>query len=126
MTFSISIGRWGGFYWHHDFTTRLCLGWVAFTFFPFDIDEYLEKQRHMRLGLADTITHSARVSSNGSEHDPAQLEETRWDVSGTCPRCLRQLNMLSPGVSIIAGHDAVCASCLRPGETEIARAKGLF
>lgn len=68
----------------------------------------------------------ARVSSTQAERAPAQLEETRWDASGTCPRCLRQLNMLSPGVSIIAGHDAVCTSCLRPGETEIARAKGLF
>lgn len=41
MTFSISIGRWGGIYWHCGYTIRLCLGWVAFTYFPFDIDDCL-------------------------------------------------------------------------------------
>lgn len=44
MTFAISIGKYGGFYWRHDYTTRLCLGWVAFTFYPFDIDTLHNKQ----------------------------------------------------------------------------------
>ncbi len=37
MTFMISIGRYGGFYMHSG---RLCLGWVAFTYLAFDIDDY--------------------------------------------------------------------------------------
>lgn len=42
MNFSIifSVGSWGGFYLHWGFSKRICLGWVAFTFVPRDIDEY--------------------------------------------------------------------------------------
>jgi hypothetical protein len=39
MTFALSIGKYGGFYFHHEYTTRLCLGWVALTFYPFDMDD---------------------------------------------------------------------------------------
>jgi hypothetical protein len=35
MTFFINIGRWGGFYCNNG---RLCIGFIAFTFLPFDID----------------------------------------------------------------------------------------
>jgi len=42
MTFMISVGKYGGFYWHRKYTFRLCLGWVAFTFVPADIDDVLE------------------------------------------------------------------------------------
>lgn len=38
MTFMISIGQYGGFYWIGG---RICLGWVAFTYLPFDIDLFL-------------------------------------------------------------------------------------
>lgn len=55
MTFSISIGRWGGFYWHRDYTARLCLGWVAFTFFPFDIDDHFNAHLDTVCQLSDTI-----------------------------------------------------------------------
>lgn len=37
-TFVISFGEYGGFYCNSG---RLCLGWVAFTFLPFDIDDVL-------------------------------------------------------------------------------------
>ena len=37
-SFTISWGRYGGFYFHKGFSTRLCLGWVAFTYFPQDLD----------------------------------------------------------------------------------------
>ena len=42
---------------------------------------------------------------------------------GVCARCARPLDNLSPGISIVAGGVSVCTSCLRPGETEIARAR---
>lgn len=41
MTIMFSIGKWGGFYWHRDFSIRLCLGWVAITLLPVDVDEIM-------------------------------------------------------------------------------------
>jgi len=43
MTFIISFGKYGGFYFYNENTFRVCLGWVAFTWFPFDIDMVLRK-----------------------------------------------------------------------------------
>jgi len=43
MTISISIGKFGGVYVTHGYTARLCLGWVAFTWYPFDIDDYFTR-----------------------------------------------------------------------------------
>jgi len=40
--FVISIGKYGGFYWHKGASLRLCLGWVAFTFLPVDGDVMLD------------------------------------------------------------------------------------
>jgi hypothetical protein len=40
MTFIISIGKYGGFYIHSH---RVCLGWIAFTFYKFDIDISLKR-----------------------------------------------------------------------------------
>jgi hypothetical protein len=44
MGILISIGKWGGVYAHtsHDFSWRICLGWIAFTLFFFDGDEILK------------------------------------------------------------------------------------
>ena len=42
-----------------------------------------------------------------------------------CPRCGTPLDNVAPGVSVVAGGISVCTPCLRPGETEIARARGL-
>ena len=42
-TLSLSWGRYGGFYWKKGYTIRLCLGWVAITYFPEDLDEILKK-----------------------------------------------------------------------------------
>lgn len=39
MTLILSIGKYGGFYWHSGETKRLCLGWLAITFIAMDIDE---------------------------------------------------------------------------------------
>lgn len=42
----MSWGNYGGFYFHNKYTKRLCLGWVAFTFIPDDIDEILNRKYH--------------------------------------------------------------------------------
>jgi hypothetical protein len=59
----------------------------------------------------------ARCPGCGMVHAPIQL--------GTCPRCGNQLDNVSPGISGVAGGVSVCTSCLAPGETEVARARGL-
>lgn len=53
MTFAISIGKYGGFYWSRAYTTRLCLGWVAFTLYPFDFDGHHNQQRDRTTSLMD-------------------------------------------------------------------------
>jgi hypothetical protein len=34
----INVGQYGGFYFHYGYTKRICLGWIAFTIFPIDLD----------------------------------------------------------------------------------------
>ena len=41
MTLAISIGPWGGFYWHWGYTKRICIGWVALTWLPCDLDSLI-------------------------------------------------------------------------------------
>ena len=43
MSIVLSFGSYGGFYFHRGYSTRLCLGFVAVTFFPCDIDKVLSK-----------------------------------------------------------------------------------
>jgi len=42
-TITVSWGDWGGFYFSKGSTTRLCLGYVALTYFPYDIDDIIKK-----------------------------------------------------------------------------------
>ena len=63
MTFMLSVGRWGGFYWHRAFGIRLCLGWVALTWLPVDIDDWLagateelERLRRIEVAIRDCPT----------------------------------------------------------------------
>ena len=44
MTISITFGRYGGFYIYWGYTKRICLGWMAITLFPFDLDDYFSKR----------------------------------------------------------------------------------
>jgi hypothetical protein len=37
----LSVGNYGGFYWHKGYTKRVCIGWVSITFIPDDIDNIL-------------------------------------------------------------------------------------
>ena len=60
MTLCISIGRWGGIYFHRDYTIWLCLGWVALTFFPCDLDDVFKRHHDTVESLADTIDDLSR------------------------------------------------------------------
>lgn len=48
MTFMLSFGKYGGFYFHADYSVRLCLGWVALTIIPADIDPILTEWKELR------------------------------------------------------------------------------
>lgn len=37
----LSWGSYGGFYVINSFSKRVCLGWIAFTYIPEDIDNLL-------------------------------------------------------------------------------------
>ena len=44
MSLLINVGQWGGFYIHLSRTAvRLCLGFVAFTVYSFDMDDLMDK-----------------------------------------------------------------------------------
>lgn len=60
------------------------------------------------------------VSSDNAPPTITPLEDTRGVV---CPRCGGFLNNVSPGISVVAGGIDICTTCLRPGESEIARAR---
>lgn len=40
-TFALSWGAWGGFYLIRGFAPRVCLGWLALTYVPVDLDALL-------------------------------------------------------------------------------------
>jgi hypothetical protein len=42
MTFMVNFGKWGGVYISRGYSFRVCLGWVAFTVIPRDIDELFD------------------------------------------------------------------------------------
>lgn len=42
----VSFGEYGGFYFKTGYCVRVCLGWVAFTYFPQDIDDFFD--RHLK------------------------------------------------------------------------------
>lgn len=54
MTLIISVGRWGGFYLHPH---RLCLGWIAFTFYGKDYDDLIEQLIYKNTKLSNLLHH---------------------------------------------------------------------
>ena len=49
MSIILSLGRWGGVYvFYRGYSFRLCLGWVALTILPEDIDGVLDRLRAPR------------------------------------------------------------------------------
>jgi hypothetical protein len=57
--------------------------------------------------------------------DNAKPTITRIPNPNICARCGQPLNNVSPGISVVSPGVNICTPCLRPGEIEIARAKGL-
>jgi len=43
-TLALSWGAWGGFYVSRGNAWRICLGWLALTYLPFEIDDVLPLQ----------------------------------------------------------------------------------
>lgn len=41
MSLILSVGRWGGIYYHFGWTWRICLGWIALTVVPRDFDVWI-------------------------------------------------------------------------------------
>jgi hypothetical protein len=58
MSIIFSLGKWGGFYWHRNHTIRLCLGWVAITVMPTDIDDTLIAMYIPNKLLVDLLSNS--------------------------------------------------------------------
>ena len=42
-TINITVGNYGGFYFVNSYTKRICLGFIALTYYPFDMDELLQE-----------------------------------------------------------------------------------
>lgn len=40
-TIALSWGEYGGFYLHAGYTKRICIGWVAITYIPIEIDDII-------------------------------------------------------------------------------------
>lgn len=38
----INIGKYGGFYILNKTSFRICLGWIAFTLMPVDMDDFIK------------------------------------------------------------------------------------
>lgn len=71
MTIIVNIGAWGGFYISRGRSTpptppwpstRLCLGWVAFTILPFDIDPVLARLTGMVNAVRAERERCARIA----------------------------------------------------------------
>ena len=67
-TFCISWGEYGGFYFYRGFTTRLCIGKLAFTYLPLEIDDilhnptkqYEDYQKELEKIKVDTINKTKK------------------------------------------------------------------
>jgi uncharacterized protein (DUF433 family) len=66
MSFVINIGSWGGIYVYRGATFRLCLGWVALTIWPFDID-YL---------ISDLIEAVKTITEPAADEEKLEINPT--------------------------------------------------
>jgi len=62
MSFVIAFGKWGGFYFHRGWTTRLCLGWVSMTYIPEDYD--VTMRRILYSGPSASSVEQYGISAN--------------------------------------------------------------
>ena len=63
MSIVLSIGKYGVFYFYKGLYIRLCLGWIAITYFPFDIDTVLNKL------ILNTLIDKAKDDSINPQHN---------------------------------------------------------
>lgn len=70
MTLALSFGKWGGFYILRGHTFRVCLGWVALTYFPEDIDVILSANGGETMKAKERITQILM--------DVTQRDEKYW------------------------------------------------
>jgi hypothetical protein len=70
MTIICNVGRYGGFSVHRGDTTRLCLGWLAITIIPTDLDNVLSRLTCIEVAArayvaawdaGDTMAHGSRA-----------------------------------------------------------------
>jgi hypothetical protein len=57
-TLALSWGPWGGFYLHRS---RICLGWVAITWFAIELDDLMEAYADAPLPLGPEDAHDQRL-----------------------------------------------------------------
>jgi hypothetical protein len=71
MTIVCNIGAYGGFSIHRGNTTRLCLGWLAITVIPVDLDNVLSRLARIEAAArayvaawdaGDTMAHDGRAA----------------------------------------------------------------
>ena len=72
MSVCLSWGEWGGIYvlWNSWKDWRLCVGWLALTVLPEEIDEYLA----LAVAALQTIVESERASWETLPHADDILE----------------------------------------------------
>lgn len=68
-TVSMSWGPWGGFYIHRRYIWRVCLGFVAFTYMPIEVDDLLESHAKM-LEARDALNSGASAWYRFGTDDP--------------------------------------------------------
>lgn len=72
MTIMLSFGRWGGFYVRTGYAFRVCLGFVALTIMPQDIDKLLHANkvyREMLLSMGERLTSRMLHGPGGGDRD---------------------------------------------------------
>jgi len=96
---ALSFGDWGGFYWKSGYAKRVCLGWMAITYIPSDLDPLVE--------AVDAWNEAGRPQSEGKSliylaspyghPDPAVREERFRAVCVVAARLMREgLYVFSP------------------------------
>ena len=106
MSFIISIGRYGGFYFYNGYTKRICLGWIAFTFIPDDIDNVLKRLIYLKPKAMNTSSNNFFVSVDNTA--PVLLDElikanTAADVEPISASDIQKIRELRVGESLWVG-----------------------
>jgi hypothetical protein len=85
-TLALSWGPWGGFYLNPGYSKRLCVGWLAITYVPVELDDMMEAYVS-RPEMEKTIRRAYRQLTNTEIHCNSQwvnqaLETLRASARG--------------------------------------------